>query len=49
MKKNVQLYVRLKLKVGTLNWTLCLFIQLFLVRRHHHHRIMEYRRWEPDG
>lgn len=26
-----------------------LFIQLFLVRRHHHHRLMEYRRWEPDG
>lgn len=23
--------------------------QLFLVRRHHHHRLMEYRRWEPDG
>jgi len=26
-----------------------LFIQLFLVRRHHHRRLMEYRRWEPDG
>lgn len=26
-----------------------LFIQLFLVHRHHHHRLMEYRRWEPDG
>ena len=28
---------------------MCLFIQLFLVRRHHHRRLMEYRRWEPDG
>ena len=26
MKKNVQLYARLKLKVGTLNWTLCVYL-----------------------